>query len=71
MSNNDLYIYNNEESIIDVSENISIPINFSDLPISEPINLELNRENEIRNSDDWKLGKKYIKKLNLTPEFKF
>ncbi|MFC4162909.1 tellurite resistance TerB C-terminal domain-containing protein [Epilithonimonas zeae] len=68
MSNNDLYIYNNEESIIDVSENISIPINFSDLPISEPINLELNRENEIRNSDDWKLGKKYIKKLNLTPE---
>lgn len=69
MSNSDFsFSHRDDDSIIDVSENVNIPIDFSDLPISEPITLELNRENEIRNSDDWKLGKKYIKKLNLTSE---
>src|SRR6218665_2979598 len=66
--NPDLYIYNTNESIIDVSENAIIPINFSDLPISEPINLEVNTANEPRNPDNWKLGKKYTRKLNLSTE---
>ncbi|MBB4805742.1 hypothetical protein HNP38_001014 [Chryseobacterium defluvii] len=64
MSNGNLHSINN--SIIDVSGNANIPINFE--PNLQQISAESVIQDQQYDNDSWKIGKKYTRKLNLDDE---
>ncbi|UKB86199.1 hypothetical protein LF887_11385 [Chryseobacterium sp. MEBOG06] len=64
---NDNHSLHTDDFIIDVSGNTDIPIHFRNdiyLSESEPI----PHQNGSYNTDSWKIGKKYSRKLNLTED---
>lgn len=58
-----------DDSIIDVSGNADIPIDFgSNFPIQENISINIVNQNTNPTTESWKIGKKYTRKLNLNEE---
>jgi len=67
MPSNTPFFANEDDFIIDVSGNSSIPIHFGE-NMSEAAPAANTTTNQPHDPDSWKIGKKYTRKLNLTNE---
>lgn len=69
LSNNSSFTNSEDDSIIDVSGNTDTPINFGAEMILPTIQENIHSAPAQQyNPDDWKIGKKYTRKLNLSEE---